>query len=148
MSAGLVKEHALYEYNSDFEDFEDDSSNDEGFASGQATSMSDAMSPLDTGTSQFTPRLATMHEEDEENEDTENESSENVEHKIISYEDYQEEYLKKEELKDEHDLLQEEQSLEIILQPYVSKRFSYHYHVTQTFPHTWLLYSCVFIFYS
>ena len=101
--------------------------------------MSDAMSPLHIETSPFTPRLATMHEEGEENEDTgidniTNESSENEEQKIV--------YLKSEDLKDENDFLQEERSLETILQPYVSQRFSYKFFVTQTSPQTWLLKPC------
>ena len=87
-----------------------------------------------------------MHEEDEENEDieidsvenketeidsvenkeTEKESYVNEERNIVSYKVDLEAYLKPEDLEDENDLLQLEQSLEIILQTYVSKLFCSH----------------------
>ena len=131
-SASMVKEHALYEYNSDFEDFDDNSSNDEGFASGQAAVMSDAISPVDTARSQFTPRLTTMHAEYEEIVDPDNVHDTIESYANVLNEGDLEGYDKSEALNDENYLLQKEPSLEIILQPYVSQRFC-------CFPETWLL---------
>ena len=112
--ATLVQKQVTYDYYSDFEDFEDDSSNDEGFASGQATSMSERMSPVHMVTNQFTPRLATMTEEDEANLETETFKPNNV---------TKENETKAPEAKLEikEDLLAAEESWDIILQPHVSK---------------------------
>ena len=75
------------------------------------------MSPVDMVTNQFTPRLATMMEEDEENLETE------------TYEDFKPNNVTKEnetkapesKLEIEEDLLAAEESWNIILQPHVSK---------------------------
>ena len=131
-----IPKHVEYDYYSDFEDFEDfedDSSNDEGFASGQTTSMSDMMSPADMATNQFTPRLATMLEEDEENEETDTEQylkdedvtngNERKAFALISNEDTFGAKLDIAEYKP--DLFAEEQARDILLQPYVSIRTAY-----------------------
>ena len=95
----------VYNYASDFEDFEDESSNDEGFGSEALASMSDTNNFENMNKSQFTPVLPTMQEEDEENGDS-------------LYD------------KNEHDI--NEKSLDIILQPHVSIFFPNHLRINLT----------------
>ena len=83
------------QYDSDLDFFVDYSSNDEGFASGRPTSLGDSQhTDTCTITSQFTPRLETMIEEDEENEMKFEQSN------ISLYEEDVQAYLKSEALKD------------------------------------------------
>ena len=127
----LIKKRGVYEYQSDFEDFEDDSSNDEGFGSEQLTSMSDSMSPETMVTSQFTPRLPTMYEEEEEiaeaekvkvkETDYDSYENEDVEDpNYVLYEEDVEAYLKSEALRDGKVLQQVEKSWDVFLQQHVS----------------------------
>lgn len=123
----LFQKPGSYEYDSDFEGFVDNSSNDEGFASGRPTSMSDSIYTDNTLMSQYTPRLETMHEEDEdtkaidENKHEYNNYGEYGESNISLYEEDVQAYLKSEALKDGQVLQQVEQSWKVFLQPYVSR---------------------------
>ena len=115
----ITTKHVEYEYNSDFEDFEDDSSNDEGFASGQATAMSGAMSPVGMGGGSFAPRLATMQEEEEELSEADIIQETNNEYDISFNNDVKQgnnlTNLASEEMEND------ENSWNIFLQPHVSK---------------------------
>ena len=109
----IPTKHVEYEYNSDFEDFEDDSSNDEGFASGQATAMSGAMSPVGMGGGSFAPRLATMQEEEEIDIDDNSFINDTIEKEINLQE------ITSKTPKDE-ELTMVENEWNILLQPHVS----------------------------
>ena len=123
----LIKKDGSYEYDSDFEGFVDDSSNDEGFASGRPTSMSDSINTDNTLMSQYTPRLETMLEEDEDTETIDdnkheyNNYGEYGKSNISLYEEDVQAYLKSEALKDGQVLQQVEQSWMVFLQPYVCR---------------------------
>ena len=112
-----VQKQNNYEYESDLDFFVDYSSNDEGFASGRPTSLGDSQNTDNTILSQFTPRLETMIEEEEEDEMKYEQSN------ISLYEEDVQAYLKSEALKDGKVLKQVEQSWNIFLQLYVSRKF-------------------------
>ena len=111
-----------YEYNS-----QSDSSNDEGFASGRPTSLSGSMSTSTTIASQFTPRLATMREESENDDfvlvdaEFDDDFGKYGESTISLYEEDVQAYLNSEALKDGQVLNQVEESWNMFLQPYVSE---------------------------
>ena len=124
------KSQSSFDYNSDLDFFVDDSSNDEGFASGRPTSMCDSISTDNTLMSQFTPRLETMMEEEEDADNTDDNIKQdqasygNYDQSNISlYEDDVQAYLNSEALKDGQVLHQVEQSWNLFLQPYVSILF-------------------------
>ena len=122
----MFEKQRSFDYNSDLDFFVDDSSNDEGFASGRPTSMCDSISTDNTLMSQFTPRLETMVEEDEDAESVVDDKQGytgygNLDRSNISlYEDDVQAYLNSEALKDGQVLHQVEQSWNLFLQPYVS----------------------------
>ena len=98
----------------------DDSSNDEGFASGRPSSVSDSVSTYNTVLGFYSPTLTTMLE------DTEIDELELDAHFINHldlYETEVESYLESEALKNGRVLQQVEQSWKIFLQPAVSVKY-------------------------